>query len=616
MSGSVLCFRIPLLIAGGVLLWLGSLSWPVPPAPGLDASWQQVLGYAREQRLALGSDIVFTYGPWGWLSTLFCHPSQYWPRFVWELIFKGALAAGWMFAASRIPWWRGLAAWLFGLLLLPFFSDTPYFLLIAGPLLWLGFSPRHRPAAAIAIGAWLGFLAMQKFTLFVMTGAGIGGLAACLWFRYERRTALLLPVSWTVALLTAWLAAGQAAADLPLFLQRSFAVASAYQEAMFFNESSAIFWIGLATAGLAATSVFCISMRSPGPCLARFTLGATCLGLGFLAWKHGFVRADGHVLGFFYCTLAAAILFPLTLFTRLPLALVSLTGIVLAVPTLVHNAHGYAWLHLREGFAGLAYPVQQHENFVRRTTEARHAAALPTTRTTIGSASMDVFGHEQSAALLNELNFRPRPVFQGYQTCSPPLAELNAAWFASPAAPDFVLARMESIDGRLPALDDARLMPLLLTHYRFVCDDASFLVLRRETQPVQPTLEPTLTLSTQLKELLTVPASVTPLWMTVDIRPSLAGRLRAFFYKPAEMLIHLVLESGETREFRFNPTAAAGGFLLTPFLPNTEALKNWLVTRTASPVRAVSITPARHRSWFFQSEMKVSFAPLLLSTPP
>ncbi|MGY8719874.1 MAG: hypothetical protein ACKVI3_19070, partial [Verrucomicrobiia bacterium] len=26
----------------------------------------------------------------------------------------------------------------------------------------------------------------------------------------------------------------------------------------------------------------------------------------FLNWKHGFVRADGHMLGFFYCALVSA----------------------------------------------------------------------------------------------------------------------------------------------------------------------------------------------------------------------------------------------------------------------------------------------------------------------
>src|SRR5690349_5730933 len=50
---------------------------PLPPGvaqEGLDASWVQALHVAVEQRLAFGTDIVFTYGPLG-----FVHARMYWP---------------------------------------------------------------------------------------------------------------------------------------------------------------------------------------------------------------------------------------------------------------------------------------------------------------------------------------------------------------------------------------------------------------------------------------------------------------------------------------------------------------------------------------------------------
>ena len=610
MSPALTRFRLPLLVIGGILLWLGSVHSPVAPATGLDASWQQVLGYAREQRFALGRDIVFTYGPWGWLTTAYCHPSQYWPRLAWELILNGTLACGWVFVSMHLSWWRSVALLAFGLFLLPFFTDTTYVALVVGVLIWLGTQRGHHPITVTVLGSCLGFLAMQKFTLFVMTGAGAGGICLCLWLRRERRPAIILTIAWFAGLIGSWLMAGQSLKSFAPFLQNSFAVASAYQEAMSFQEKIWIFWLGISCALLTAALILSVAARSKGTWLARAALAATCFGLGYLVWKHGFVRADGHVLGFFYCTLIAALLVPRLLVISLPLAVVSLAGIYWAIPALVKNAPAYAWLHVCEGAATVFHPVAQHESFLTRTMAARKAADLPVARSLIGNASVDVLGYEQSIALLNQFNYRPRPIFQGYQACSPALAALNAAYFASPAAPEFVLARMESIDQRLPALDDARLLPLLLTHYRVAGEDNGLLVLQRKNLPVLTGPEEGRTINARLKEPIFVPPSATPLWMTIKVDASMPGRLRAFFYKPAEMRIRVVLDSGETKDFRFNPSAASGGFLITPFLPDTETLKKWFSTRIMSQIRSVTITPARRCTWFFKQEIEVRFSPL------
>jgi hypothetical protein len=38
------------------------------PEPGLDAGWLAGLAMAEERGLIFGQDILFTYGPWGWLD--------------------------------------------------------------------------------------------------------------------------------------------------------------------------------------------------------------------------------------------------------------------------------------------------------------------------------------------------------------------------------------------------------------------------------------------------------------------------------------------------------------------------------------------------------------------
>src|SRR4051794_27622935 len=52
-------------------LALALAAWPVPgmqPRAGLDPSWQIALHMAASDRLTYGRDVVFTYGPLGFLS--------------------------------------------------------------------------------------------------------------------------------------------------------------------------------------------------------------------------------------------------------------------------------------------------------------------------------------------------------------------------------------------------------------------------------------------------------------------------------------------------------------------------------------------------------------------
>src|SRR4051794_31689748 len=56
------------IAAAAAIAWL---TWPVgsiAPSTGLDPSWQIALHLAASERLTFGRDILFTYGPYGFLS--------------------------------------------------------------------------------------------------------------------------------------------------------------------------------------------------------------------------------------------------------------------------------------------------------------------------------------------------------------------------------------------------------------------------------------------------------------------------------------------------------------------------------------------------------------------
>jgi hypothetical protein len=116
---------------------------------------------------------------------------------------------------------------------------------------------------------------------------------------------------------------------------------------------------------------------------------------------------------------------------------------------------------------------------------------------------------------------RPRPVFQSFSAYTPTLAALNAEHLRSPRAADNVLFDIESIDGRLPAMDDGRSWAPLWARYALVADTGGFLWLRRRPTPLaEPAPRLLATARTRLGDPITLPhVACGAVWMQADCGP-------------------------------------------------------------------------------------------------
>ena len=73
---------------GVVVLTIVPWTWNYPTA-GLDAAWRMSINRAVVDQLAFGRDIVFTYGPFGVVST-----TSYDPSLRWMAVLGGTIMAG------------------------------------------------------------------------------------------------------------------------------------------------------------------------------------------------------------------------------------------------------------------------------------------------------------------------------------------------------------------------------------------------------------------------------------------------------------------------------------------------------------------------------------------
>ena len=219
----------------------------------------------------------------------------------------------------------------------------------------------------------------------------------------------------------------------------------------------------------------------------------------------------------------------------------------------------------------------------------------------IGGASVDVFGQFQSYALFNGMNYRPRPVFQSFVAYNRPLMRLNEAFYASKAAPEYVLFDLEPICYRFPPLEDGWVLRELLLNYEPVAMENSFLLLK--TRAAQT---PKLTLLGEGVVRQGEPIDLraygdSDIWMEVKLEPTWAGRIRQFFFQPARTRVAVWREPGKDRITKSLAPAPmlAAGFLASPLLLNNDdVLDLYTGNRITRPgAYSVEVTPGQGYFW-------------------
>lgn len=101
MDPKIVSRRFPLglgVFCLSFLLLTYVLPAPALPSPEIEQGWQQLLSEAFLRHAQFGRDILFTYGPWGFLTEPLGNPRLY----GWLLAARGFIALACSFALSRL----------------------------------------------------------------------------------------------------------------------------------------------------------------------------------------------------------------------------------------------------------------------------------------------------------------------------------------------------------------------------------------------------------------------------------------------------------------------------------------------------------------------------------
>lgn len=619
---------------GGLLLTIYFLA---PPRAvydhTLDNSNYATYSYFLTHHFQWGADVIPMPGPLGFLIYGNTYSGElYGARILGDFVLKALFTILLLRLFHRAGPGKMRWAWLAGVIfIVPLVDDLLQdFAILVAAMVLLSEMDRKPNRWSFLAAVLLGGICLIKGNHPVTTALCFSAVLLLGAWERQWRSMLQLTAIYLAAMLGFWVLAGQDPRNLPSFLHASLQLSVGYNAAMGLDEDPLYTVAGL---GLAATLALIFSWAAyVGSRQKRAIIALLMIaGFSFIKWKHGYVRADGHVYIFFMSSSVFALTIclvsltqamglaprPLTIgMRRIGLALVTLAA---GFGVLVSSEFRFGTLgvFLRAGPSALqrnarylVRPGEFRAPLDRKLELNRRAALAPQIQNEVGREPVDFFGNEEGLILLNDLNYRPRPMGGGtFNVFNGWVQDKNEAFVRDPRrAPPWQILRLQTIDGRFPAADDGPALRALLENYNPVLMQRDYLLFHRRAAPAndgRPNL--IATQSAALGAEIAVPA-VQPdemVLFTINAPLSIAGQIRAFFYRPPALTAKIRSDyrpAGET--FVLKPSMLQRPIILSPLLVDNSDVLKLYSDRARNVVRSLTL---RAQPGFATDELSVTF---------
>jgi hypothetical protein len=320
----------------------------------------------------------------------------------------------------------------------------------------------------------------------------------------------------------------------------------------------------------------------------------------WISWKHGLIRADDHVNLFFGFALLGFVAFPS--FAAPPVstapatkaisgigALLCLGGIFLQNPTFLRDAPLHTVQNLFATARDLLFVNRYESTMGEQLLRQKQRFDCPNIKSEIGAATVDVFGQYQGIAILNDLNYHARPVFESACAITPFLMRTNAEFYRSEDAPQYVISLFDTIDDRLATQDDADALRVLLLDYDPILTENEWVLWRRRVFRKNERDELKLVETREAAVGQEIPIPGNNIWCAIDLRETTLGSLRKALYKLPNVLMIVTDAEGNRTIHRLLIPAARTGFIADPYIVSQNDLVGLKSDVVPPPKHVVSI---------------------------
>lgn len=609
-AGWALYLLIPCVILVSILTAPNLFS---PPHAGLDNSWKIGLNLALIKKLQFGKDIVFTFGPLGFLyRPVLCNVGL-WTiscafgilvhltlvSLIITVLLRHASAIAVIFSTCSLIW------------ILPNLTADYELLLIANFLLYsvLIAQPRSQKSwpVLIAIGVLFATASLIKFNAFAVSWAGMCVAGMIFIYRRDLAGICVLVTAYAMSLIGLWAVAAQQISNIGFYMIRSMEISFGYSQAMIKHDKPL-------PIALAAVSLIIFIILSTYSAIFKkyglLTFVAVMFAFVFTSFKHGFIRSDqGH--SYFYFAVIffvlgwilighkqdlSKFLNRLTFFVCCAIIIFFATRDLQLIQRMQSNLSAYTLLP-----KSTAYKQQIFDKY---KLEMKNECGLSNSVIdSAGRKKIDIFPWEISLAYACDLNWAPRPVFQSYSAYTHKLDYLNADYYKR-SAPEVLFYELKNIDNKYPIFDEPETFQVILENYRPDFNDGRFLILakKKEEQSFQKHLISSS--DNKMGWLIQVPASSGYLFASVNIEYNILGKIVNALFRGDGIMVFLST-ANRTFTHRFIPATSSGGIFLSSYVRNNDDLSNVFAEKFSQPIKAIKFVP--DRKWFYKDKIHVEF---------
>jgi len=562
-----------------------------------DSGSQAAIEYWTMHGFSYGRDIIQNVGPLGFINYLSIYTGFLdGPKLLINVFLTGSFVFLLWKGAKSLP----VAIRLVFIVLAALYAvdDVMIYLL----LLLVSYQLMHatRLRGVLLAVFILALLALAKGTCFFIALFIIAASVASSIVSRRFVIAGSIATGFAAFLLALWTLTGQSIANLATFAYAMASFSSGYNEAMTIFEPERVRALGFivllgSLVPIFAKMISCIrKIRTDTTEMARqFLQTAIEFFILFVVWKHGFVRADIHVLFFFEYALISHlwILFrkeslvgvngsahKLPMRLSIPLGVVVTVSSLLGIFSVLHSGPAETFWgkyvkmdHNRMRIADIpGYQRRMDEQLTKSVAEVQ----VPYARALAGNDSIGYFGIFPTVMLYNQLNYIPSPSQISFASWNPWIMGAEKKFFeADNRAPTYLLFDLYAIDNRLVAQDDSLAQLEILHRYELAGYENGNMVLHRIRGKEPLSMIPISERKYKVGEWVDVQDSLNPMWVKIVVKESPLARLVGLAYKPSQYFIEILFKNGVQKTYKFVPQMAATGFMINPLIvENSEAL--------------------------------------------
>jgi len=622
----------------GIIFWIVIPSVPFPVGPGLDGSWVFGLNMGHFERMIFGRDIIFTYGPLGYLVVPTFPEAEPWAVFAFEWGTALVTAYALWKLCKRAGHWTtaGLYLGVFWVSSAFTFNSTPERILAAIIALALVVVSHADDKPWFDLGILFFYTAvtlLMKFNLGIIAFGVALYLEAWLLWGYRSRLRMVLKpaaaalIAGLVTLAGLYWILDGTPWGLVAFLRNSVEIARGYSEGM---AVAGPMWVAV------DALVSCIVLWIFIPLAARETRRVVwafppLFVITFLSFKSAMVRQDAHALPFQFQIAVAALLvvaFAPTPRNRVLVGVFAAASLALGIvtiaqlwpkylPPLLDRLKGQDVLTNLDGYL--------HWNSTVKTLEAATQQALTPDQLPAGfqpyvtGKRVTAYPWEIASIRANHLQWQPLPVIQAYSAYTPALDGLNAHALESASGPEEILLAWGSVDAHEPLYETPQSWRALLNWYELQLTSPKLYLLHRRSTPRFGAAVPFgNVVVAHWDESITLPpvGDDEALLMKAEVGQSLKGVVKGALLRAPLITVQVRLRSGHTDFRRVLRTNMLSGVIVSDWPRCLDDIAPMFTRGGAfSPDRVVSMSFCTPAPSEFRRAIRIHWLRMKLSQP-